>query len=66
MSVKLRISYEKEPELQRIQEALSPIGMKWRTAPQKGQYKRAYAETRHNDEQQEKRQRWRTGDAAHP
>jgi hypothetical protein len=57
--IKIRISYEREQELLRIQEALSPIAMKWRIAPQRGKYRRAYAETREKkDELQTKRRSW--------
>ena len=42
VSVKIRISYERPEELHRVIKALLPLGITWKPAEQKGQYKRAY------------------------
>lgn len=42
MSVIISVSYSHEDELKIITQHLAPLGLRLKTAPQKGQYKRAY------------------------
>ena len=44
MSVKIRISYETESELQEVIQRLQQPGMKVKRAEQKGQFKRTYVQ----------------------
>lgn len=45
MSVRIRISYETDDELMKIQELLAPLRMKLKFSPTKGSYKRAYMDS---------------------
>lgn len=45
MSVKIKVSYTDEQELDRIVRLLSPEVKRWKKQPAKGYYKRAYAST---------------------
>ncbi len=45
MSVRIRISYETDDELLKIQELLAPLRMKLKFSPTKGSYKRAYMDS---------------------
>lgn len=47
MSVKIRVSYTDDAELDWVIRLLSPLGKKWKVAKkQKGPYKKAYTEER--------------------
>lgn len=47
MSVKIKISYTDEQELDRIVRLLSPEVNRWKKQQAKGKYKRAYGESSH-------------------
>ena len=42
MSVKIRISYERDEELEEIKKLLTPMLLNVKVQPPKGKYKRAY------------------------
>lgn len=42
MSIILRVSYETDGELMAVQKALAPLGLRWTSEEQKGQYRRCY------------------------
>ena len=46
VSVKIRISYTEDKELAKVIRLLLPVVKSWKLQPQKGQYKRAYIETK--------------------
>lgn len=53
MSVKIKISYTDEQELDRIVRLLSPVVGKWKKQQAKGTYKRAYGESNHERSKKE-------------
>lgn len=46
MSVKIRVSYTDEEELDWVIRLLSPLGVSWKRQPKKGRYMRAYSVTK--------------------
>lgn len=56
MSVKIRISYTDEQELDRIVRLLSPVVGNWKKQQAKGTYKRAYGESNHKRSKKEVQQ----------
>lgn len=46
MSVKIRISYQSQKELDRILELLKPVIKSYKTAAGQGEYKKAYIDTK--------------------
>lgn len=47
MSVKIRVSYTDEEDLDWVIQLLSPLGVSWKRQPKKGKYMRAYSVTKH-------------------
>lgn len=56
MSVKIKVSYTDEQELDRIVQLLSPVVGKWKKQQAKGTYKRAYGESNHERSKKEVQQ----------
>lgn len=46
MSVKIRVSYTDEEDLDWVIRLLSPLGVSWKRQPKKGRYMRAYSVTK--------------------
>ncbi len=56
MSIKIKVSYTDEQELDRIVQLLSPVVEKWKKQQAKGTYKRAYGESNHERSKKEVQQ----------
>lgn len=50
MSVKIRISYQSQKELDRILELLKPAIKSYKTATRQGEYKKAYIDTKEKEQ----------------
>lgn len=57
MSVKIKVSYTDDQELDGVVRLLHPIIKSWKTQPAQGKYKRAYIETNNGRSPSEQREK---------